>query len=45
MSDQPGRDTQDEELNEEGAGMGMDDEPNTFEPEEDPEATEDPDES
>lgn len=28
------------EQNEEGAGLGMDDEPNTFEPEEDPEATE-----
>lgn len=34
----------DEPLNEEGAGLGMDDEPNTFEPEEDPDATEEPDE-
>ncbi len=35
----------DEELreNEEGVGLGMDDEPNTFEPEEDPEATDPPD--
>jgi hypothetical protein len=31
-----------EPLNEEGAGLGMDDEPNTFEPEEEPEATEEP---
>lgn len=33
-----------EPLNEEGAGMGMDDDPNTFEPEEDPDATEEPEE-
>ena len=43
MSDQPGHDTQDEQLDEEGAGLGMDEEANTFEPEEDPEATEEPD--
>lgn len=34
--DRPGIDDQ------EGVGIGMDDEPNTFEPEEDPEATEPP---
>lgn len=45
MSDQPGAQGQDEELNEEGVGLGMDEEANTFEPEEDPEATEEPDES
>ncbi len=44
MSEQSGseHEGQQEPLNEEGAGMGMDDEPNTFEPEEDPEATEEP---
>ena len=54
MSEQSGRDQhegegqredqQAEPLSEEGAGLGMDDEANTFEPEEDPEATEEPDE-
>ena len=44
MSGQPDRETQREELNPEGAGLGMDDEPNTFEPEEEPEATDDPEE-
>lgn len=33
---------QEEPLNEEGAGLGMDDEANTFEPEEDPDATDEP---
>lgn len=32
-----------EPLNDEGAGLGMDGEPNTFEPEEDPDAAEEPD--
>lgn len=49
MSQQPHREQdqgqqREEPLNEEGAGLGMDDEPNTFEPEEDPDATEEPDE-
>lgn len=46
MSEQSGRDEgqQEEPLSEEGVGLGMDDDPNTFEPEEDPEATEEPDE-
>lgn len=44
MSDQPtGQEPQDEQLNEQGVGLGMDDEPNTFEPEEEPEATEESD--
>ena len=34
-----------EELSSQGAGMGLDDEPTTFEPEEDPEAVEDDDPS
>src|SRR5690606_17455339 len=34
-----------EELSTQGAGMGLDDEPTTFEPEEDPEAVEDDDPS
>lgn len=49
MSEQSGHegegqreDQQGEPLNEEGAGMGMDDEANTFEPEEDPDATDEP---
>lgn len=47
MSDQPKQqmDEPAEALNDEGAGLGMDEESNTFEPEEEPEATEEPDES
>lgn len=45
MSEQSGTEQgrHEEPLNEEGAGIGMDEEPNTFEPEEDPDATEEPD--
>lgn len=46
MSQQSGREEREDEkaepLNEEGAGLGLDEEANTFEPEEDPGATEEP---
>jgi hypothetical protein len=43
MSGQPEENTSPEELNEEGAGLGMGEDDNTFEPEEDPDAVDDPD--
>lgn len=44
MSDQKRAEetTELEELNDDGAGLGAQDEPNTFEPEEDPAAVESP---
>lgn len=39
---QPGSNEEALERDDEGAGIGFDKEPNTFEPEEDPEATGDP---
>lgn len=43
MSGQPEESRSSEELNEEGAGLGMSEDDNTFEPEEDPDAVDDPD--